>query len=113
MIGNKICVVEYEPDSELRDTETVPLTEPGGIEAFVRREVLPHVPDAWIDKNKTAIGYEISFARYFYKPQPLRTLPSMPLTRTSHPAALPIAARSASPRQCTPSSASPTLPRTS
>ena len=74
MIGNKACVVEYEPDSELRDTETVPLTEPGGIEAFIRREVLPHAPDAWVDAAKTAIGYEISFARYFYKPQPLRSL---------------------------------------
>jgi type I restriction enzyme M protein len=74
LIGNKTCLVEYEPDSELRDTEIVPLTEPGGIEAFIRREVLPHAPDAWIDKDKTAIGYEISFARYFYKPQPLRTL---------------------------------------
>ena len=43
------CVVEYEPDSDLRDTEQVPLTEPGGIEAFIRREVLPHAPDAWND----------------------------------------------------------------
>ena len=67
-------MVEYEPDSELRDTETVPLQEPGGIEAFVRREVLPHAQDAWIDAEKTVIGYEISFTRYFYKPQPLRSL---------------------------------------
>jgi type I restriction enzyme M protein len=74
LIGNKACVVEYEPDSELRDTETVPLTESGGIEAFIRREVLPHAPDAWIDEAKTAIGYEISFARYFYKPEALRSL---------------------------------------
>jgi type I restriction enzyme M protein len=70
----KPCVVEYEPDSDLRDTEQVPLLEPGGIEAFFRREVLPHVPDAWIDEEATKIGYEISFTRYFYKPQPLRTL---------------------------------------
>ncbi len=74
LIGNQACVVEYEPDSELRDAETVPLTEPGGIAAFIRREVLPHAPDAWIDEAKTTIGYEISFARYFYKPQPLRSL---------------------------------------
>ncbi|KAF0137544.1 MAG: type I restriction enzyme M protein [Xanthobacteraceae bacterium] len=67
-------MVEYEPDSDLRDTETVPLKEPGGIEAFVRREVLPHAPDAWIDEAKTTIGYEVSFTRYFYKPQPLRPL---------------------------------------
>jgi type I restriction enzyme M protein len=73
-IAGKRCVVEYEPDSDLRDTETVPLTEPGGIEAFIRREVLPHAPDAWIDESKTTIGYEISFTRYFYKPQPLRAL---------------------------------------
>jgi len=73
-IGDRTCVVEYEPNGELRDTETVPLTEPGGIEAFIRREVLPHSPDAWIDKSKTEIGYEISFTRYFYKPQPLRPL---------------------------------------
>ncbi len=73
-IDGKRCVVEYEPDSDLRDTETVPLKEPGGIEAFIRREVLPHAPDAWIDKSKTTIGYEISFTRYFYKPQPLRSL---------------------------------------
>ncbi len=68
------CVIEYEPDSDLRDTEQVPLLEGGGIEAFIRREVLPHAPDAWIDANATKIGYEISFTRYFYRPQPLRTL---------------------------------------
>jgi type I restriction enzyme M protein len=73
-IDGKHCVVEYEPDSDLRDTETVPLKEPGGVEAFVRREVLTHAPDAWVDESKTAIGYEISFTRYFYKPQPLRAL---------------------------------------
>lgn len=73
-IDGKRCVVEYEPDGELRDTETVPLKEPGGIEAFIRREVLPHAGDAWIDEAKTTIGYEISFARNFYKPQPLRHL---------------------------------------
>jgi type I restriction enzyme M protein len=74
IIDGKRCIVEYEPDGDLRDTETVPLKEPGGIEAFIRREVLPHAPDAWIDEAKTAIGYEISFTRYFYKPQPLRSL---------------------------------------
>jgi type I restriction enzyme M protein len=73
-IAGKPCVVEYEPDSDLRDTETVPLQEPGGIAAFICREVLPHAPDAWIDAEKTVIGYEISFTRYFYKPQPLRSL---------------------------------------
>lgn len=67
-------VVEYESDTDLRDTEQVPLKEPGGIDAFFTREVLPHAPDAWIATDKTQIGYEISFARYFYKPAPLRTL---------------------------------------
>ena len=70
----KFVVVEYEPDSDLRDTEQVPLLEDGGIEAFIRREVLPHAPDAWIDESSVKTGYEISFTRYFYKPQPLRTL---------------------------------------
>jgi type I restriction enzyme M protein len=73
-INSKSCVVEYEADSSLRDTEQVPLLEPGGIEAFIRREVLPYVPDAWINKDATKIGYEISFTRHFYKPQPLRSL---------------------------------------
>jgi len=67
-------VIEYEPDTDLRDTEQVPLLEDGGIEAFFQREVLPHVPDAWIDHAKTQIGYEISFTRHFYKPTPLRSL---------------------------------------
>ena len=73
-IAGKQCVVEYEPDPDLRDTESVPLLEEGGIEAFLRREVLTHVPDAWILRDKTQIGYEISFTRYFYKPKPMRTL---------------------------------------
>jgi type I restriction enzyme M protein len=73
-IDGKSVVVEYEPDSDLRDTETVPFLEDGGVEAFIRREVLPHAPDAWVDDTKTQIGYEISFTRYFYKPQPLRSL---------------------------------------
>jgi len=73
-IAGKKCVVEYEPDSDLRDTEQVPLLEDGGIEAFIRREVLPHVPDAWVDEESAKIGYEVSFTRYFYKPKPMRTL---------------------------------------
>src|SRR5690606_35749327 len=73
-IGGKTAVVEYEPDSDLRDTEQVPLLEEGGIEAFLRREVLPHAPDAWYVPDSVKTGYEISFTRYFYKPQPLRTL---------------------------------------
>lgn len=78
-VDGKSRVVEYEPDPELRDTEQISLTEPpgqwrDGIEAFIRREVLPYAPDAWIDETKTKIGYEISFTRHFYKPAPLRTL---------------------------------------
>jgi len=73
-LDGKTCVVEYEPDSDLRDTEQVPLLEPGGIEAFIRREVLPYTPDAWIREDAVKIGYEISFTRHFYKPVPLRTL---------------------------------------
>jgi len=73
-LDGKPAVVEYEPDPDLRDTEQIPLLEPGGIGGFIDREVLPHVPDAWVDEAATKIGYEISFNRYFYKPQPLRTL---------------------------------------
>jgi type I restriction enzyme M protein len=73
-LGGKPVVVEYEPDSDLRDTEQVPLLEEGGIEAFIRREVLPHTADAWYVADSVKTGYEISFTRYFYKPQPLRTL---------------------------------------
>jgi type I restriction enzyme M protein len=67
-------VVEYEPDSELRDTEQVPLPEVGGIETFFRREVLPYAGDAWIKESATKKGYEISFTRHFYKPPVLRSL---------------------------------------
>ena len=73
-VDGKQVIVEYEPDSDLRDTEQVPLLEDGGIEAFIRREVLPYTPDAWIKEDVTKIGYEVSFTRHFYKPQPLRTL---------------------------------------
>ena len=52
----------------------MPLLEEGGIEAFIRREVLPYTPDAWVKEGATKIGYEVSFTRHFYKPQPLRSL---------------------------------------
>ncbi len=61
-----------EPDTELRDTETVPLSE--DIDAYVAREVLPHVPDAWVDGSKTKIGYEIPLNRHFYIYEPPRPL---------------------------------------
>ena len=73
-IDGKTCVVEYEPDPELRDHEQIPLLEEGGIEAFILREVLPYTPDAWIVEADTKIGYEVSFTRHFYKPPKLRTL---------------------------------------
>jgi len=73
-IDGKPCVVEYEPDSELRDFEQIPLLEEGGIEAFIRREVLPYTQDAWIVEADTKIGYEVSFTRHFYQPPQLRTL---------------------------------------
>lgn len=73
-VDGKACVVEYEADSELRDYEQIPLLEDGGIEAFLRREVLPYTPDAWLDEAATKIGYEISFTRHFYEPPKLRTL---------------------------------------
>jgi type I restriction enzyme M protein len=73
-IAGKPYLVEYEPDPDLRDTEQVPLSEPGGIAGFIEREVLPHVPDAWVTAGSQKIGYEISFTRYFYKPKQLRPL---------------------------------------
>ncbi|MBX6362022.1 MAG: SAM-dependent DNA methyltransferase, partial [Acidobacterium ailaaui] len=89
-IGGRRRVVEYEPDTELRDTEQIPFLEcavchqPGylpskedertAIETFLRREVLPYAPDAWYDPASVKIGYEISFNRYFYKPKALRSL---------------------------------------
>lgn len=73
-IDDKKVVVEYEPDTNLRDSEQVPLLEDGGVAAFIEREVLPYTPDAWVDGSKTQIGYEISFTKHFYKPIPMRTL---------------------------------------
>ena len=73
-VDGKPAVVEYEPDADLRDTEQVPLLEDGGVQAFIRREVLPYTPDAWVKPDATKIGFEVSFTRHFYKPQPLRTL---------------------------------------
>ena len=63
---------EAEPDAELRDTENVPLKE--SIQAYFEREVLPHVPDAWIDHSKTKVGYEIPLNRHFYRYEPPREL---------------------------------------
>lgn len=61
-----------EPDTELHDHENVPLKE--DVDEYVKREVLPHVPDAWLDESRTKVGYEINFNRYFYKYTPPRPL---------------------------------------
>lgn len=60
------------PDPDLRDYENIPLKE--DVDEYFKREVLPHLPDAWIDHRKTKIGYEINFTKYFYKYKPLRSL---------------------------------------
>jgi type I restriction enzyme M protein len=65
-------VCRFEPDPELREHENVPLKDT--IENYFQREVLPHIPDAWIDAQKTVKGYEISFTKYFNRYQPLREL---------------------------------------
>ena len=73
--GAEICRArngEAEPDRELRDTESVPLTE--SIKAYFQREVLPHVPGAWIEESKTKVGYEIPLNRHFYQYEPPRAL---------------------------------------
>ena len=73
-IKGKETVVEYEPDPDLRDTEQIPLLEEGGVDAFLRREVLPHTNDAWYFPTNVKVGYEINFNRHFYEPQPMRAL---------------------------------------
>lgn len=72
ILSGKNLFVEYEPDTNLRDTEKIPVKE--DIYEYFLREVRPYVADAWIDIASTKIGCEISFNKYFYKPAPLRTL---------------------------------------
>ena len=60
------------PDKSLRDSERIPLSE--SIDRYLEREVLPHLPDAWIDRTKDKVGYEINFSKYFYKYTPLRDI---------------------------------------
>ena len=66
--------IEDEPDVDLRDTENIPFTYEGGVDAFMKNEVLTYAPDAWVDEKKTQVGYEISFTKYFYKPVELRPM---------------------------------------
>ena len=64
-----------ESDPRLRNTEEVPLNE--SISEYMKREVFPHIPDAWVDEAKTTVGYKISFERYFYtfvQPRPLQDI---------------------------------------
>lgn len=70
--GNPNEYILYEPESDLRDSENVPLKE--SIHGYFKREVLPHAEEAWIDLSKTKIGYEMSFNKYFYQHKPLRRL---------------------------------------
>ena len=63
---------DFEPDPNLRDLENVPLKD--DIDEYFRREVLPHVPDAWMDRSKDKVGYEINFNRHFYRYTPPRPL---------------------------------------
>jgi len=67
-------VVEYEPDGDLHHTELVPLLEAGGIEACIGRELQPYAPDTWYDPASVKVGCEISFTRYLYNRQRLRSL---------------------------------------
>ena len=75
LLENRMVVQDRQgnpkPDSSLRDNEDVPLKE--DIEEYFGREVLPHVPDAWVDESKHKVGYEINFTRYFYEYKPLRS----------------------------------------
>lgn len=66
--------IDGEADTDLRDTEIIPFTYEGGIDAFMKNEVLPYAPDAWVDEKKTQIGYELSFTKYFYQPVQLRSM---------------------------------------
>ena len=61
-----------KPDTKLRDYEKIPLKQ--DVDGYFAREVKPHVPDAWMDRTRDKVGYEINFTKYFYKYKPLRPL---------------------------------------
>ena len=65
------------PDKEKSDTDVVPYLYDGGITAYMEKEVLPYTPDAWMDKNKTQLGYEVNFNKYFYRPKRIREVASI------------------------------------
>ena len=73
-VGSRSAEVEHEPDTDLRDTERMALQENGGIEAFLRRKVLPYAAVAWYREDSANTGFEISFNRYLYNPRPVRSL---------------------------------------
>jgi len=62
------------PDKALEDSEIIPFRYDGGIDGFLKNEILPYTPDAWIDEKSTMVGYELSFTKYFYKPKALRSI---------------------------------------
>ena len=72
-IGGEQVVVEYEPDLDMREVEQISLLTEGGVEGFMRRQILPYAPDAWHVPKTVKLGYEINFNAYFYKSAPLRT----------------------------------------
>lgn len=63
---------QLEADKNLKDSEQIPLLYEGGMDAFFEKEIQPYIPDAWIEKNTAALGYELSFTKYFYRPLDLR-----------------------------------------
>jgi type I restriction enzyme M protein len=72
IVRDKILRGKPKPDTSLRDYEKVPLN--GDVDEYFDREVKPHVADAWMDRSKDKVGYEISFTKYFYEYKPLRAL---------------------------------------
>jgi len=72
VVEKGVTVRDSKADSSLRDYEKIPLKE--DIDAYFEREVRPHVPNAWMDRSKDKVGYEINFTKYFYRYKPLRSL---------------------------------------
>ena len=72
MEGKKDDYLTYEPCTDLRDHESIPLKD--DIHKFFKKEVTPHLPEAWINLDSVKIGYEISFNKYFYRHKPLRSM---------------------------------------
>lgn len=73
-VAGETRVVQYQHDPDLRDTEQVPLRDPGGVAGFIEREIWPYTPDAWVADGDGTLGYEISFSEAFYRPIKLRAL---------------------------------------